>query len=435
MGWFVFDLFINFVEMMISCLFAMRLFQSEKKGLKDIGYLLLYAEYGMIFLGLREYISMAIPEFLPSVFIFTLYSYKMCRVTFKKALFWGVINCFLIGVVTLMNQSILGILLDSSMVRLELRLGTRVLQAVLVRVWQLMISEIVIQFAEKWTHSEKSWKENVRLITVFLLSIFVLTGLWKIEFELTDEVVLWFNVFICILVLIFDFMVLFFFEVLAKEKEEKEKLEIENKISSMQIRSQKEMNELYQEIRALKHDMNTHLHTISGYMQMEDYEKAKQYVQKIADTVQGIETYQSANRTLNALLGSKGALAKRYKISIQTELFVWQDLHMADEDLVTVVGNLYDNAIDACMKLAEEQKRYISIQILVRKKNLFIVFENSAREEAVTGKKIWLTTKKDTLRHGFGLKNIDRIVAEYGGYCERELNDGKFVCQIRIPIM
>ena len=95
------------------------------------------------------------------------------------------------------------------------------------------------------------------------------------------------------LFLIINFGFLLFKEILAKEKLDKKELEAQNQLISMQIRNQNEVNEMYSSIRSLKHDMNNHLHSISGYLQIGEYEKAEEYIQKIVGEVNRIESYRS----------------------------------------------------------------------------------------------------------------------------------------------
>ena len=94
----------------------------------------------------------------------------------------------------------------------------------------------------------------------------------------------------------------------------------------------------------------------------------------------------------------------------------------------------YDNAIDANLKIMDVNKRFIHIKILFDGGNLLFLFENAACEEERSCKTdVWATTKKDNFMHGFGIKNIDRIVQMNDGYCERELKNHVFRCRIRIP--
>ena len=130
----------------------------------------------------------------------------------------------------------------------------------------------------------------------------------------------------------------------------------------------------------------------------------------------------------------RSALAEMNDIMVDVDMAVPSELKITDGDLTVMIGNLYDNAIDANLKFADANKRFIHIKILFDSGNLLLMFENAAVEEERSGNKgIWATTKADSFMHGFGIKNIDRIVQTYGGYCERELKDHVFRCRIRVP--
>ena len=216
-------------------------------------------------------------------------------------------------------------------------------------------------------------------------------------------------------------------------KSDNKSLQEENQVVRQQIRNQKEINEMYNSMRGMKHDLNNHLHVILGYMQVEEYQKAKEYVENIVGDISRVEAYQCGNPAIDALIGSKSALAKKNDIRLDIDISVPPELQISAEHLSIVLGNLYDNAIDANLKIADKSMRYITIQILLRGNDLLLCFENAAIGEDRSDKFHWTTTKKAAFEHGFGLKNIDRIVHMYKGYCFRELKNNVFVCRIRIP--
>ncbi|MCM1091692.1 MAG: GHKL domain-containing protein [Muribaculum sp.] len=242
------------------------------------------------------------------------------------------------------------------------------------------------------------------------------------------------NSLVCLLVLAVNLAFLIFDEILAKEKYVEEELRTQNQMAALQIRSQTEVNHMYQGIQSLKHDMNNHLHTISGYIQIGEYGKAQEYVERIAGEISRVESFHSGNPTVDVLIGSKTALARMSGIVVEAECQVPPELKIADRDLTVLIGNLYDNAIDANLKIADTDSRFIHIKILFDTGNLLLLFENATPEDSRTwGSDTWTTTKEDNFAHGFGIKNIDRILQAYGGYCEREIKDHVFRCRIRIP--
>ena len=139
--------------------------------------------------------------------------------------------------------------------------------------------------------------------------------------------------------------------------------------------------------------------------------------------------------TLDALLGSKGTLARKNGISVELEAAVPPDLWIEETHLAVMLGNLYDNAIDASLKIEDKSKRYIRIEIASKEGNLVICFSNAAQEDAKRAGGVWHTTKERASEHGFGLRSIDRIVRQYNGFVARELKEGVFTCWIRVPDM
>ena len=139
--------------------------------------------------------------------------------------------------------------------------------------------------------------------------------------------------------------------------------------------------------------------------------------------------------TLDALLGSKGVLARKNSISVELDAVVPPDLWMEETHLAVMLGNLYDNAIDASLKIEDKLKRYIRIEIAYREGNLMICFSNAAKEDAKRDGDVWHTTKERGSEHGFGIRSIDRIVRQYNGFITRELKDNVFTCWIRVPDM
>ena len=100
-------------------------------------------------------------------------------------------------------------------------------------------------------------------------------------------------------------------------------------------------------------------------------------------------------------------------------------------DLCCIIGNLFDNAIEASEKLPEEE-RIIRVYMDMKNTQLYISFTNftaGKKLERVGG--IFFTTKGKG--HGFGLARIDAIVERLGGYISRNSEDGAFTTEILLP--
>lgn len=432
MDMLIFDSIISFMEMLTSCFFAAGIFRKDWKGKRTVLALLLFSVAGTVLLTIRENIFLWIPDFVPSVLIFTLFSIMVCRTKWWTGVSWALANYLFIGIINISTDYSIIKFTGLSPYSRE-SVGLWMFSCILVRLGQLLLSEIIVFVWKRFPVSPGVRRGSWRIIIVSCVSIIIVWLLWEMGFVISDEV-LYSNSLVCLLVLTVNLAFLLFDEALATEKQVEEELKTQNQIIALQVHNQDEMNSMYQRIVSLKHDMNNHLHTISGYMQVGEYAKAQEYVGDIAGTVSRIKSFHSGNTVVDVLIGSKTALAEMYGIEVNVDLAVPQELKITDTDLTVVIGNLYDNAIDANLRFEDADKRFVNIKILYDGGNLLFMFENAAPEEEKPDRKgVWQTTKEDSSMHGFGMKNIDMIVQKYGGYCERDLKNHIFRCRIRIP--
>ena len=102
-------------------------------------------------------------------------------------------------------------------------------------------------------------------------------------------------------------------------------------------------------------------------------------------------------------------------------------LSVSELDLCIIIGNLLDNAIDACMELPVEQ-RLIRIYMEMKGNFLYLSLINTAGGKK---KHSFFTTKGEG--HGFGISRIDAIVKKYGGYIKRASEDESFSTEVLLP--
>ena len=105
-------------------------------------------------------------------------------------------------------------------------------------------------------------------------------------------------------------------------------------------------------------------------------------------------------------------------------------IKVSDIDLCVILGNLIDNAIEACEKM--EEGRFIRLYIGTFQKQLYISVTNSTNEMIKKLDEEYITTKRGN--HGHGLKRINLEVEKYGGYINRKNEPGIFVTEIMLPL-
>lgn len=432
MEWIIFESIFSFLEMLTSCFLATGIFGKNIKGKRAVFAFILFSLFGTVFLIFREYVFEWIPDFVPTVLVFTLYAIMICKAKWWAGISWALVNYLFIGIISITTEYTLRMCLYPSIEMEKAVDSIWFFSCILTRVGQFLLSEIILCVWKRFPVSTVVHRGSWKVIIVSSISIILIWILWGKGSDLNEEV-LYSNGMVCLLVLAINLSFLLFEEVLAKEKYVEEELKTQNKLIALQIRNQDEINNMYQSILSLKHDINNHLHTISGYIQVGEYTKAQVYVEQIAGEIKKIKSFHSGNAVVDALIGSKTALAEMNEIMVDVDMAVLPDLQIKDRDLTVMIGNLYDNAIDANLKVSDVKKRFIHIKILSDGGNILFMFENAALEEKHSNMDVWTTTKEDSFAHGFGIKNIDRIVQMYDGYCERNLKDHVFRCRIRMP--
>lgn len=103
-----------------------------------------------------------------------------------------------------------------------------------------------------------------------------------------------------------------------------------------------------------------------------------------------------------------------------------------DSETCSLLGNLLDNAIEACMRMDYNANKWVSVKIENQKQLLFIKIENSINEAPVMEKGRPVSVKGDKKRHGYGLKNVERILNKYDGTIAYLSRDKAFQIELLI---
>ena len=194
-----------------------------------------------------------------------------------------------------------------------------------------------------------------------------------------------------------------------------------------------EVETMYRTMRIWRHDYHNHIQTLSAYMSMGQYEEASGYLERLAEDLTKVDTVPGTGHVMvDAILNSKLTLMRERRIKVDATAAVPRELAIPDIELSVLIGNLMDNAMEACMKLPEEQ-RFIRIYIDVIKKQLYICVTNSMDGAARRKGNHFLSDKQGS--HGFGLLRIDEIVISHSGYLNRKAEDGIFATEVMLPLV
>lgn len=194
----------------------------------------------------------------------------------------------------------------------------------------------------------------------------------------------------------------------------------------------REVDNMYKQIRGWRHDYRNHIQTMKAYAAKEDWEAIKRYLDHLDQDLTTVDTViKTGNPMTDAILNSKISLANAKGIEVIADAQIPVKLKSSEIDLCCIIGNLFDNAIEASVKLPEGQ-RIIRVYMDMRNTQLYISFTN-----LTAGKKLkkegnrFRSTKGEG--HGLGLVRIDTIVERLDGYISRNSEDGAFTTEILLP--
>lgn len=195
-----------------------------------------------------------------------------------------------------------------------------------------------------------------------------------------------------------------------------------------------EVQNIYQTMRAWRHDYHNHMQSIKAMLEMGKKEELSEYLDNLEKDLDSIDiAIRTGNVGLDAILSSKVSIARKNNIEVNCTAKVPADLKISDVHLCAIVGNLMDNAIEACEKIAAgTAPKFIRVYIGLFKSQLYISVTNSTCEKHRKRLSELVTSKLG--EHGFGLSRIDKLAEKYDGYVNRKNEPGIFATEVMLPL-
>lgn len=137
-----------------------------------------------------------------------------------------------------------------------------------------------------------------------------------------------------------------------------------------------EVENMYKEMRGWRHDYSNHLQTMKGYVAQGDLEAVSRYLDELDTELARISPMlKTGNSMADAILGSKISLARAQGIQVVADANIPVALTTPELELCTILGNLFDNAIEASLALPPEE-RMIRVYMDMKGTRLYICFTN-----------------------------------------------------------
>jgi len=195
-----------------------------------------------------------------------------------------------------------------------------------------------------------------------------------------------------------------------EEKHEKLLLEQQNKayINQLEVVSESQTT-----LRFFKHDMDNHFMKMKDLLIDKDYDNLSNYLNDCSDYTKPEYQYSnSGNHGIDSVLNYKLKEISEKGTKIDVRINLTNKLYIGFFDLIVILGNLVDNAID---ELKKSDGGLLAIEIKHKKGIVFIKIENTCHSEPNLKNGCLLTSKPDAANHGLGLQSVKRTLDKYKG--------------------
>lgn len=270
---------------------------------------------------------------------------------------------------------------------------------------------------------------NISILVSTIIANFFSLGVILILNTLIDNI---FSLFISTALLLSYIPYFFTLHVSSKSIEKLNLIELDYQMMKLKSKYYKEVEYINQEVKKYRHDMANHLNYLYYLIDTHDSSEAKEYIEQMGIDLKkihkGFNFVETGNKSIDYILNSKLFVAHEKGIEIINRIGNVNELFISEANLCTLLTNLLDNSIEACL-LYQEKTPFISINLQLIKNTFVINIKNSSNPVNIDKKGNFITNKKEG-DHGFGILQINRIVKQYDGHVSRKYQDNIFETSI-----
>lgn len=327
---------------------------------------------------------------------------------------------FVLGsVVEILAMLLIGVRLPDTDLLMQVG-AARLIYVVFSNLIQIPLLILVSHFFNR----EESDLRIVWLLPLISIQLASISVCYVVQCHAADKDFPDYMVFFMAVLLFVNIMIVFYVEALRKNEKEKYLAELTEQHYHLQIEYYQQLLEKQQETKALWHDIKKYTAAMQAVAAQNDSEQLRQIAQAAEDAYERVKDISAVgNPVVDALLNQYLRSAKENQIQVLLDITIPEVLAISTLLLSVVIGNTFDNAIEACRLIAPE-KRMIHLQLRKQNRILFYSIENPYID-AVTQLRVGK-------HHGYGLKNVERAVNQNNGNFQLEKVDGNFIVQIRL---
>lgn len=419
----------TFVEYMIYADFMIKFLKPKKKQITLLCYLIILVINTSLTLTFNHFISYE--GILGGLRIFI--NFLLALLLLKGSLFEKIfvplsldICALLISFITL--KTLGGIFNETVEAMIEIRGLIRILNLFITKALLFVITRAMLKLKGVNRYSF-SFTECTTIGVIFIITMLIGLGIFQTDINAGISYETPITILVGVGLVTINVLTYILMKRISEKNIEKTELIIDKMQNELYRTQFEEVKKKYDETNKIRHDMKNHLQCISSLLDDKEYEKANSYVADMIKNKLNFEFKQinTGNRVVDAISNAKLTQCKSENIltivdagSIETSI--------DDIDMCSLLGNIFDNAIEACRKV--EKNKEVHFEINQKKGYINIIMKNSIQNSVIENNPKLQTTKKHKDIHGYGIKSVKGIVKKYNGMMELFEQNGFFIADI-----
>lgn len=362
------------------------------------------------------------------IVIVLIYSLLRLKGGFLKKLFTSFFPLVFIMIITVFVSNLSSLILDRRINDIFLNKSFERFVSVIFCQIIMYIYKLTLQiFRNKGNYNLKN-KEWILILTVLFVSTFISLFLNFMGSQEISNIAGWSIVLSIFGIIVINIITVYLVVIIS----EKNNAVSENQMLKMQQEYQDQYVEnaenQYEKIKKMRHEFKNHNTVLASLLERDDIAKAKEYLNDYADQITDFGVFVNTNnQVVNAVINCKAGLAESFNIKTSV-VTVSEFTGIDDLDLCSLISNMFDNAIEACVNLANERKIIFSVS--KDGSNFIFCMKNTIDSSILENNPKLVTTKRDKKIHGFGIKMLRDIARKYNGFVDFFEKDDFFVCYI-----
>ncbi len=411
----------------ICCILFFNIFVQSRKHIK-LRFLFISTCFYLVAIGIPAFLMKSILIILIMVIFVKLY-YKatILQSMALSASYYGM----LIGIDYLLMILIKLLLNEAD----DALLHNPVIGTIIALLCKIILLTVVIIIRLIWKTEDKlNMISSKEWVCFFGFPIFTIISLAKMlsGYEMMDETI-W-DIFLLIafgLVALNFLMFYLIHEIVNREAAVQDSRLMEERTKN-QMNFYSNMHDTYERQRMKIHDYKNQLLCMQGMLASGKLKETIEYITNLTGSlIKDMDIVHTNHAVVDAIINQKYRYAQLKEITLIMILNDLSDLTMNEEDLVVLLSNILDNAIEACNKLRTE--KIIKLKITTERDQLLISAQNPLAEPVHIIDNRVVTTKANKKEHGIGLLNICSVVEKYNGTYAIQCKKGWFYLSVLIP--